>query len=75
MKEIPKGESIKSAPSNVEAEEAMLGSILQGGDVEMEIAMAWIREDEAMYSTKCMQVFQCMKEMYNNKIPIDIITL
>ena len=75
MKEIKKGESVKKAPSNVNAEEAMLGSILQGGDIEMEIAMAWIREDEAMYSTKCMQVFQCMKELYNNKIPIDTITL
>ena len=45
MKEVKKGESIKIAPSNTEAEEAMLGSILQGGDIEMEIAMAWIRED------------------------------
>ena len=63
MKEIKKGENVKRAPSNVNAEEAMLGSILQGGDIEMEIAMAWIREDEAMYSTKCMPVFQCMKEL------------
>ena len=75
MKEIPKGESIKAAPSNVEAEEAMLGSILQGGDIEMELAMSWIREDSALYSIKCMQIFQCMKELYNNKVPIDTITL
>ena len=72
MKDI-KDVQVKVMPSNVDAEEAMLGSILQGGDIEMEIAMAWIREDEAIYSTKCMQVFECMKELYNNKIPIDTI--
>jgi replicative DNA helicase len=74
MKDI-KDVQVKVMPSNVDAEEAMLGSILQGGDIEMEIAMAWIREDEALYSTKCMNIFQCMKNLYNNKIPIDTITL
>ena len=74
MKDI-KDVQVKVMPSNVDAEEAMLGSILQGGDIEMEIAMAWIREDEALYSTKCMNIFQCMKNLYNNKVPIDTITL
>ena len=59
MKDI-KDVQVKVMPSNVDAEEAMLGSILQGGDIEMEIAMAWIRENEALYSTKCMNIFQCM---------------
>jgi replicative DNA helicase len=62
-------------PQNVEAEEAVLGSVLIGGDVEMQIAMGWIREDDAFYSEKCKNIFRCMKELYNNKIPIDVITL
>ena len=62
-------------PQNVEAEEAVLGSVLIGGDVEMQIAMGWIREDDAFYSEKCRNIFICMKELYNNKIPIDVITL
>ena len=62
-------------PQNVEAEEAVLGSVLIGGDVEMQIAMGWIREDDAFYSEKCRNIFRCMKELYNNKIPIDVITL
>ena len=67
--------TIKKMPSNIEAEEALLGCVLLGGDIEMEIAEAWIREDDAFYSTKCMQVFQCMKDLYKNRVPIDTITL
>jgi replicative DNA helicase len=66
---------VKVMPQNVEAEEAVLGSVLIGGDVEMQIAMGWIREDDAFYSEKCKNIFRCMKELYNNKIPIDVITL
>ena len=66
---------VKQMPQNVEAEEAVLGSVLIGGDVEMQIAMGWIREDDAFYSEKCKNIFRCMKELYNNKIPIDVITL
>ena len=66
---------VKQMPQNVEAEEAVLGSVLIGGDVEMQIAMGWIREDDAFYSEKCRNIFRCMKELYNNKIPIDVITL
>ena len=66
---------VKQTPQNVEAEEAVLGSVLIGGDVEMQIAMGWIREDDAFYSEKCKNIFRCMKELYNNKIPIDVITL
>ena len=66
---------VKQTPQNVEAEEAVLGSVLIGGDVEMQIAMGWIREDDAFYSEKCRNIFRCMKELYNNKIPIDVITL
>ena len=66
---------VKVMHQNVEAEEAVLGSVLIGGDVEMQIAMGWIREDDAFYSEKCRNIFICMKELYNNKIPIDVITL
>jgi replicative DNA helicase len=66
---------VKQTPQNVEAEEAVLGSVIIGGDVEMQIAMGWIREDDAFYSEKCRNIFRCMKELYNNKIPIDVITL
>lgn len=66
---------VKQTPQNVEAEEAVLGSVLIGGDIEMQIAMGWIREDDAFYSEKCRNIFRCMKELYNNKIPIDVITL
>jgi replicative DNA helicase len=66
---------VKVMPQNTEAEEAILGSVLIGGDIEMELAMGWIREDEAFYSDKCRNIFKCMKELYNDKTPIDVITL
>jgi replicative DNA helicase len=67
--------TVKQMPQNTEAEEAILGSVLIGGDIEIELAMAWIREDEAFYSDKCRNIFKCMKELYNDKTPIDVITL
>ena len=76
MKEIAEtGMPLKVMPNNIEAEQAMLGCILVGRDIEMEIAMSWIREDNAFYSTDCLNVYQCMKDLYKNKIPIDIITV
>ena len=67
--------TVKQMPQNTEAEEAILGSVLIGGNIEIELAMAWIREDEAFYSDKCRNIFKCMKELYNDKTPIDVITL
>ena len=62
-------------PSAAEAEQALLGCIIQGGEREQEIAMAWIRDDEAFYNFDNKRIWTSMAELYKDGIEIDVITL
>ena len=66
---------IKVMPSASEAEQALLGCIIQGGEREQEIAMAWIRDDEAFYNFDNKRIWTSMAELYKDGIEIDVITL
>ena len=66
---------IKLLPSNIEAEQALLGCILKGGEREQEIAMAWIRDNNAFYTTDNKHIWKSMAELYKDGTEIDIITL
>ena len=35
--------NLKPAPSSLDAEKALLGCIIEGGEREQEVAMAWMR--------------------------------
>ena len=66
---------IKVMPSAGEAEQALLGCIIQGGDREQEIAMAWIRDDEAFYNFDNKRIWTSMAELYKDGVDIDVVTL
>ena len=66
---------IKVMPSAAEAEQALLGCIIQGGEREQEIAMAWIRDDEAFYNFDNKRIWTSMAELYKDGVEIDVITL
>ena len=66
---------IKALPSSKEAEEALLGCMIQGGQKEQEIGMAWIRDDNAFYVEDNKQIFKCLKQLYKDNIDVDFITL
>ena len=66
---------IKVMPSASEAEQALLGCIIQGGEREQEIAMAWIRDDEAFYNFDNKRIWTSMAELYKDGVEIDVITL
>ena len=68
-------DKIKELPSSIEAEQALLGCIIQGGEREQEIAMAWIRDNNAFYTTDNKHIWKSMAELYKDGIEIDIITL
>ena len=68
-----KNNEIKVMPNSEEAEQALLKCMLEGGDREHEIAMAWIREDEAFYYTDNKILWKAFKELYNNNVEIDSI--
>ena len=55
---------IKVVPSASEAEQALLGCILEGGEREQEIAMAWIRDDNAFYTQDNQDIWKAMAELY-----------
>ena len=66
---------IKVLPSSTQAEQAVLGCIIQGGEREHEIAMAWIRNDDAFYTIENKNIWKSMAELYKDGVEIDIITL
>ena len=68
-------EEIKLLPQSEEAEKALLGSMIQGGSREQEIAMAWVRSDDAFYNRDCKDVWKSIKILYKDGIDIDFITL
>jgi len=66
---------IKVVPSASEAEQALLGCILEGGEREQEIAMAWIRDDNAFYTQDNQDIWKAMAELYKDGVVIDFVTL
>ena len=62
-------------PHSEEAEKALLGCMIIGGDKENEIGMAWIRDKEAFYFKENKLVWKALKNLYKNNIEIDFITL
>ena len=66
---------IKTVPSASEAEQALLGCILEGGEREQEIAMAWIRDDNAFYTQDNQDIWKAMAELYKDGVVIDFVTL
>ena len=66
---------IKTLPHSEDAEKALLGCILKGDAREQEIAMAWVRSNEAFYNNDCKDVWIAFKELYRDQIDIDFITL
>jgi len=74
MKEIKKDE-LKIMPNSTEAEEALLGCAIVGGDREIEIALAWIRDNNAFYDKNNKNVWVAIQELYRDNVEIDLITL
>ena len=68
-------EELKQLPQSEEAEKALLGCMIQGGSREQEIAMAWVRDDDAFYNNDCKDVWKSFKELYKEQIDVDFITL
>ena len=68
-------QELRMNQSASEAENALLGCIIQGGEREQEVAMAWIRENDAFYVTDNRVIWESMSELYRDGINIDFVTL
>ena len=74
MKE-EKQNKMKPYPSSNEAEQALLGCVIIGGEREQEVALAWIRDDKAFYYPDNKLVWQAFRELYKEDVAIDFITI
>ena len=63
----------RMAPHNLEAEQAVLGSILLSGDVAVEAFGGLLERD--FYSEIHQMIFAAMKEVYDRNEPVDFVTL
>ena len=66
---------VKEQPQNMQAEKALLGSVLTGGLDVYEKAKPWITNSEAFYSSVNKQLWQSIQSLYRNKEEIDIVTV
>jgi replicative DNA helicase len=73
--EVKESNEIKPYASSEEAERALLACMLNGNEREHEIAMAWIREDDAFYYEDNKLIWKSFKELYKSNIKADLITL
>tara|TARA_R110002051_G_scaffold3527_2_gene19013 strand:+ start:7073 stop:8422 length:1350 start_codon:yes stop_codon:yes gene_type:complete len=63
------------APHSVEAERAVLGSVLQAGTPIFEKVGGWIRNTDAFYLDLHRKIWDACVELYKIHNPIDIITI
>ena len=66
---------LKPQPSSKEAEEAMLGCIIKGGNEIYERASAWIKNNNALYWNNNKHVWEAMHELHKDRKEIDMITV
>ena len=72
---MKKPEDMRPAPSNRDAEDAVLGACLAGGRNTIEKAMAWIKDNEAFYFDETKKVWKILQSMYKNNQVIDIVNV
>ena len=68
-------DEIKVYPHSSEAEEAVLGSILLGGNSVFEKCYGWIRDSDAFYHDKNKMLWSTMEKMHREGEVIDIVTI
>ena len=62
-------------PHSDDAEQALLGCMINGGEREHEIAIAWVRQDNAFYNEDNKIIWKAIKDLKYDGIKIDFITL
>ena len=68
-------EKTQVMPHSQEAEHALLGCMIMGNNREQEIAMAWIRNEDAFYDKESKEVWKAIKSIYKNNVEVDFITV
>ena len=64
MKKQTNNEEIRVYPQSEEAEKALLGCVIMGGEREQEIGMAWVRDEDAFYFEDNKKIWKAFKELY-----------
>ena len=67
--------NIKLQPHSAEAEKALLGSILIGGNDVFEEAKHWVRKSDAFYSEDNRKLWIAMHRLFRDREGIDTVTV
>ena len=70
-----KNEEVRAWPHSEEAENALLGCVLVGGEREQEIGLAWIRDENAFYSNDNRKIWKAFKKLFKDNVEVDFVTL
>jgi len=62
-------------PHSEEAEKALLGCVVTGGEREQEIGLAWIRDENAFYSDDNRKIWKAFRELFKDNIDVDFVTI
>jgi len=68
-------DKVKTQPSNKEAEDSILGSIMLEGDTIFDKVVPWIKDDSAFYFDDNRTIWKAIKRLRQDKEPIDIVTV
>ena len=68
-------DKLKEQPSNIEAEKALIGSVLLGGTEVYEKAKSWIRTSDSFYNDMHKTLWKSIQSLYRDKQEIDIVTV
>jgi replicative DNA helicase len=66
---------VRAWPHSEEAENALLGCVLVGGEREQEIGLAWIRDENAFYSDDNKKIWKAFKKLFKDNVEVDFVTL
>lgn len=64
---------VRIPPHSLEAEESVLGAVLIDKDAVVEVAE--LLRPDFFYETKHALIFECVKELYEEREPVDIVTV
>ena len=58
---------VRAWPHSEEAEKALLGCVITGGEREQEIGLAWIRDENAFYSDDKKKIWKAFRKLFKSR--------
>ena len=66
---------VRAWPHSEEAEKALLGCVVTGGEREQEIGLAWIRDENAFYFDDNKRIWEAFRQLFKYILVVDFVKL